>query len=75
MTAEWCAGLPFLLYLASPILRLDQTGPQTHVVLCKGTWLRMHLSVGVRSVLRCERLDLRMILESKHVGVILSVLK
>jgi len=27
-----------------------------HVVLCKGTSLRMHLTVGVRSVLRCERL-------------------
>ena len=27
-----------------------------HVVLCKGTLLRMGLTVGVRSVLRCERL-------------------
>jgi len=27
-----------------------------HVVLCKVTWLRMRLTVGVRSVLRCERL-------------------
>jgi len=25
-----------------------------HVVLCKGTWLRMRLAIGVRSVLRCE---------------------
>ena len=25
-------------------------------MLCKGTSLRMHLTVGVRSVLRCERL-------------------
>ena len=25
-----------------------------HVVLCKGTSLRMHLTVGVRSLLRCE---------------------
>jgi len=29
-----------------------------HVVLCKGTWLRMRLTVGVRSVLRCERVSL-----------------
>jgi len=27
-----------------------------HVVLCKGTSLRMRLTIGVRSVLRCERL-------------------
>jgi len=27
-----------------------------HVVLCKGTLLRMCLTVGVCSVLRCERL-------------------
>jgi len=27
-----------------------------HVVLCKGTSLRMRLTVGVRSVLCCERL-------------------
>jgi len=26
-----------------------------HVVLCKGTLLRIRLTVGVRSVLRCER--------------------
>jgi len=26
-----------------------------HVVLCKGTLLRMCLTVGVRSVVRCER--------------------
>ena len=27
-----------------------------HIVLCKGTSLRMRLTIGVRSVLRCERL-------------------
>ena len=26
-----------------------------HVVLCKGTLLRMRLTIGVCSVLRCER--------------------
>ena len=47
------------------------------------TVLRMHLSMGVRRVLCCERLrdfskvqygSLKMILGSKHVGAILSVL-
>jgi len=28
-----------------------------HVVLCKGTLLRMRLTIGVRSVLRCEILQ------------------
>jgi len=29
-----------------------------HVVLCKGTLFRMRLTVGVRSVLRCDGLAL-----------------
>ena len=28
-----------------------------HIVLCKGTLLRMRLTMGVRSVLRCERVS------------------
>ena len=41
-------------------------------VLCKGTLLRMRLSVGVRSVLRCERLSQRNTLRTPIVKRILK---
>jgi len=40
-------------------------------VLCKGTLLRMRRTVGVHSVLRCERLALYV---SALVGVIIKVI-
>ena len=43
-------------------------------MLCKGTSLRMRLTIGVRSVLRCERVVHVKFYVSALVGVIIKVI-